>query len=88
MRNVQYMQRVYEIIVNFSLSCSFSSFESSYSDELESGEGVIETVDPYQFEPEVSDSDSDSDNGDDHDSQIVTLAGCMEENQVKKGLDW
>ena len=51
------------------LSCSVSSFEIDES-EVSKAEGDLETVEPYQFEPEASDSpvESDTDTADD-DSQ-------------------
>ena len=46
---------------NISLSCSFSSFESKDWEDSLSVEDDTGTVEPYQFEPEVSDSEGPSD---------------------------
>ena len=45
---------------DLSLSCSVSSVESKES-EVSEGEGELETVEPYQFDPVPSDSSVESD---------------------------
>ena len=46
-----------------SLSCLFSSFESEDWEDSHSAEDDTGTVEPYQFEPEVTDNEDPSDPG-------------------------